>query len=120
VCSSDLEPLEGRILMEVNPNIAYTMMDRLLGGKGNSEVKAEDLTEIETTIMSQMFEKAIINLEEAWATIIDIEPILEEFEVNPQLLQMVSPNEKVVVVSLNTQIGDVSVLNNICISYIVF
>ncbi|HLR41970.1 MAG TPA: flagellar motor switch protein FliM [Pseudogracilibacillus sp.] len=114
-----VEPLEGRILMEVNPNIAYTMMDRLLGGKGNSEVKAEDLTEIETTIMSQMFEKAIINLEEAWATIIDIEPILEEFEVNPQFLQMVSPNETVVVVSFNTQIGDVSGMINICIPHIV-
>src|SRR5699024_5120642 len=57
-----VEPLEGRILMEVNPNIAYTMMDRLLGGKGNSEIQAEDLTEIETTIMSQIFEKAITNL----------------------------------------------------------
>src|SRR5699024_10265118 len=114
-----VEHHEGRILMEVNPNIAYTMMDRLLGGKGNSEVKAEDLTEIETTIMSQMFEKAIINLEEAWATIIDIEPILEEFEVNPQFLQMVSPNETVVVVSFNTQIGDVSGMINICIPHIV-
>lgn len=114
-----VEPLEGRILMEVNPNIAYTMMDRLLGGKANSEIQAEDLTEIETTIMSQMFEKAIINLEEAWATIIDIEPILEEFEVNPQFLQMVSPNETVVVVSFNTQIGDVSGMINICIPHIV-
>ena len=25
-------PLEGRILIEVNPNIAYAMMDRVLGG----------------------------------------------------------------------------------------
>src|SRR5690625_5408951 len=44
-----MEPLEGKILMEVNPNIAYSMMDRLLGGKGNSDVQPDSLTEIETT-----------------------------------------------------------------------
>ena len=38
-----MEPLEGKILMEVNPNIAYSMMDRLLGGKGNSDVQPESL-----------------------------------------------------------------------------
>ena len=30
----EVPPLDGRILMEVNPNIAYAMMDRVMGGKG--------------------------------------------------------------------------------------
>src|SRR5699024_5848310 len=102
-----------------NPNIAYSMLDRILGGKGHSEKQADNLTEIETLIMSQLFEKAIVNLQEAWSTIEDIHPVLEDFEVNPQFLQMVSPNETVVVVSLNTQIGDVSGMINICIPHIV-
>lgn len=113
------EPLEGRVLMEVNPNIAYSMMDRVLGGKGKSSKQVDSLTEIETIIMSQLFEKSIVNLEEAWSTIVDINPVLEDFEVNPQFLQMVSPNETVVVVSLTTQIGDVSGMINICIPHIV-
>ena len=114
-----MEPLEGKILMEVNPNIAYSMMDRLLGGKGSSDVQPESLTEIETTIMTQMFEKAVVNIQEAWSTIVEIDPMLDEFEVNPQFLQIVSPNETVVVVSFNTQIGDVSGMINICIPHIV-
>src|SRR5690625_1533587 len=114
-----VEPLEGRVLMEVNPNIAYTMLDRTLGGKGESSKQVDNLTEIETLIMSQLFEKSIVNLEEAWGSIIDISPVLEEFEVNPQFLQMVSSNETVVVVSLNTQIGEVSGMINICIPHIV-
>ncbi len=28
----DVHPMEGRIMMEVNPTIAYTMMDRVMGG----------------------------------------------------------------------------------------
>lgn len=112
-------PLEGRVLMEVNPNIAYSMLDRILGGKGNSTKQVDNLTEIETLIMSQLFEKSVTNLEEAWSSIVEINPVLEDFEVNPQFLQMVSPNETVVVVSLTTQIGEVSGMINICIPHIV-
>ncbi len=32
-----LSPLEGRIILEVNPNIAYAMMDRQLGGQGSGD-----------------------------------------------------------------------------------
>ncbi|PLT34205.1 flagellar motor switch protein FliM [Bacillus sp. V5-8f] len=115
----EVPPLEGRILMEVNPNIAYAMMDRVLGGKGVSVNKVENLTEIETKIMSNLFEKGFENLQEAWSTVADIDPILTDFEVNPQFLQMVSPNETVVVISLNTQIGDTTGMINICIPHVV-
>jgi len=114
-----VEPLEGRIILEVNPNIAYSMMDRQLGGQGYGEHTANNLTEIETLLISQLFDKSIPNLQEAWSSIVDIDPRLEEFEVNPQFLQLVSPNETVVVVSLNTKIGEVSGMINICIPHIV-
>ncbi|CDQ40106.1 MULTISPECIES: flagellar motor switch protein FliM [Virgibacillus] len=112
-------PLEGRLVMEVNPNIAYAMLDRTLGGAGSGLNKVENLTEIETILMSQLFEKASEKLKEAWASIVEIDPVLEEFEVNPQFLQMVSPNETVVVVSLNTTIGEATGMINICIPHIV-
>lgn len=115
----EVPPLDGRILVEINPNIAYSMMDRVLGGFGASVNKIENLTEIETKIMSQLFEKAVDNLKEAWSSIVDIDPILEEFETNPQFLQMVSPNETVVVISLNTTIGETSGMINICIPHVV-
>ena len=114
-----VEPLEGRILMEVNPNIAYSLLDRLLGGQGESVSTIENLTEIDTILLTQLFEKAVVSLQEAWASLVNIEPILEDFEVNPQFLQMVSPNETVVVVSLTTEIGDTSGMINICIPHIV-
>ncbi|GAA0298722.1 flagellar motor switch protein FliM [Gracilibacillus halotolerans] len=115
-----VEPLEGRIIFEINPNIAYAMLDRLLGGRGASLNKIENLTEIETTLMSQLFEKGIIgNLTEAWSSVINMDPHLEEFEVNPQFLQLVSPNETVVVVSLDTTVGESSGMINICIPHVV-
>ncbi|SHN16296.1 flagellar motor switch protein FliM [Gracilibacillus kekensis] len=114
-----VEPLDGRIIFEFNPNIAYAMLDRILGGKGSSVNKIDSLTEIETTLMSQLFERALDNLQEAWGSVVDIDPMLEDFEVNPQFLQLVSPNETVVVVSLDTTIGDSSGMINICIPHVV-
>ncbi|MDP4083044.1 MAG: flagellar motor switch protein FliM [Bacillota bacterium] len=115
----EVPPLEGRILMEVNPNIAYAMLDRMLGGRGSSVNKIDNLTEIETKIMSNTFERAIDNLKEAWTGLYEIDPLLTDFEVNPQFLQMVSPNETVVVISLNTVIGETSGMINICIPHVV-
>lgn len=115
----EVSPLEGRVLMEVNPVIAYAMMDRMMGGRGTSINKVENLTEIESKIMSNTFENAFDYLREALEEIVEIEPVLSEFEVNPQFLQMVSPNETVVVISLNTTIGDTSGMINICIPHIV-
>ncbi|MEK5360051.1 flagellar motor switch protein FliM [Peribacillus castrilensis] len=115
----EVPPLDGRIILEVNPNIAYSMMDRVLGGRGISVNKVDSLTEIETKIMSNLFEKAFENLQEAWGTIVDIDPVMTEFEVNPQFLQLVSPNDTVVVISLNTQIGETSGMINVCIPHVV-
>lgn len=114
-----VQPLDGRILMEVNPNIAYAMIDRQLGGRGKSINKVENLTEIETMLMSQLFEKSSTSLYEAWSSIVEVYPILEDFEINPQFLQLVAPNETVIIVSLNTTIGETTGMINICIPHIV-
>jgi flagellar motor switch protein FliM len=115
----EVYPLEGRVLMEVNPNIAYAMMDRIMGGIGASVNKIENLTEIETKIISNIFEKSLENYQEAWDSLVEIDPVMADFEVNPQFLQMVSPNETVVVISLNIQVGETSGMINLCIPHVV-
>ena len=65
----EVPPLEGNILMEVNPNIAYSMLDRLMGGGGGSHGKVDNLTEIEMKIMRNLFERSFDNLREAWSDI---------------------------------------------------
>jgi flagellar motor switch protein FliM len=114
-----VEPLEGNILLEVNQNIAFSMMDRILGGKGDGIPADGSLTEIESLIISQLFKKTTANLKEAWASLVDIEPDLETFEVNPHFLQLVSPNETVVVVSLVTEIASIKGMIHVCIPHLV-
>ncbi|QXE03105.1 flagellar motor switch protein FliM [Terribacillus sp. DMT04] len=114
-----LSPLEGKILIEYDPTIAFAMLDRTLGGQGSNVNKINNLTEIETTLMTQLFESSMENLKVAWQSLEDVDPMLEDFEINPQFLQMVSPNETVVVVTLNSTIGETTGMINICIPHVV-
>ncbi len=112
-------PLDGRFLIEVNPNVSYAMLDRLLGGKGTAINKVDNLTEIETKIMMQLFQRMLESFQEAWNSVIDIDPQQDDIEVNPQFIQMVSPNETVVVISLSTAIGEATGMINICLPHVV-
>ncbi|MGG1661410.1 flagellar motor switch protein FliM [Brevibacillus sp. NRS-1366] len=112
-------PLEGRMVLEVNPNIAYTMLDRLLGGQGAIPDKMGALTEIETTVMERVFGKALDTFHEAWKQIIELDPYQEGLEMNPQFMQIVSPNEIVVVISFSTKIGDTTGMINLCLPHVV-
>ncbi|MEY9092068.1 flagellar motor switch protein FliM [Paenibacillus sp. RC84] len=115
----EAEPLEGRMVLEVHPNVAYAMLDRLLGGVGVSPQKIAALTEIETIVMERIFSRAFESLQEAWKTIIDLSPRLEALETNPQFMQIVSPNETIALISLSTKIGDTTGMINLCIPHVV-
>lgn len=115
----EAEPLEGRMVLEVHPNVAFAMLDRLLGGTGVAPTKIGSLTEIENIIMEKIFSRALETLQEAWRTVIDIEPRLEALETNPQFMQIVSPNETIALISLSTKIGDTTGMINLCIPHVV-
>ncbi|KZE73827.1 flagellar motor switch protein FliM [Paenibacillus elgii] len=115
----EAEPLEGRMVLEVHPNVAFAMLDRLLGGAGTSPTKINALTEIETIVIERIFSRAFDSLQEAWKTIIDLSPRLEALETNPQFMQIVSPNETIALISLSTKIGDTTGMINLCIPHVV-
>ncbi|NMO96166.1 flagellar motor switch protein FliM [Paenibacillus lemnae] len=115
----EAEPLVGRMVLEVHPNIAYAMLDRLLGGTGSTPSKIVSMTEIETIIMERIFSRAFESLQEAWKTVMDISPRLEALETNPQFMQIVSPNETIALISLSTKIGDTTGMINLCIPHVV-
>ncbi|MBO0995434.1 flagellar motor switch protein FliM [Bacillus sp. SD088] len=114
----EIPPLDGRMIMEIHPVIAYSMIDRVLGGKGNGFNKIDNLTEIEMKLMTNLFERSLDQLQEAWSGMVEIDPVLSDVEVNPQFLQVVSPNETVVVISMNANVGETSGMINICIPHV--
>jgi flagellar motor switch protein FliM len=115
----EADPLEGRMVLEVHPNVAYAMLDRLLGGTGASPTKINALTEIEKIILERIFSRALETLQEAWKTVADLFPTMEDLETNPQFMQIASANDTIALISLSTKIGDTTGMINLCIPHVV-
>ena len=58
------------------------------------------------------------NMREAWTQVIDLRPRLGQIDTNPQFAQIVPPTDMVVLVTLETKVGDVEGMINFCIPYI--
>ncbi|MHB8170469.1 MAG: flagellar motor switch protein FliM [Thermincolia bacterium] len=112
-------PLEGNLIFEINPGIAFTIIDRLFGGPGEAPEKMRGLTDIERSVVERVVNNILDLLAEAWENIVQLTPKLEMIESNPQFAQIVSPTEMVVMITLETKIGEREGLMTICIPYIV-
>ncbi|MDU4959899.1 MAG: flagellar motor switch protein FliM [Sporomusaceae bacterium] len=114
-----MKPLKGTAILEINPNIVFSIIDRLFGGPGLPPSKARPLTDIEEAIIRRVIGKTMENFQEAWRQVISIDPKLEVIETNPQFTQIVPPNDMVVIITLQAKIGQAEGLINICIPYLV-
>ena len=48
---------------------------------------------------------------------VDLNPMLERLETNPQFAQIIAPNDMIAIVTLNITIGDVDGIMNICLPF---
>ncbi len=119
IATIDMSPLKGSCLLEINPSISFSIIDRLLGGPGEFHDKPRGLTEIERIIIQKVLRNILASLKESWETLIELEPTLEGIETNSQFIQLISPNETVVVVTLNGVIGKTEGMINLCLPHIV-
>ena len=95
------------------------MIDRLFGGRGvTSSNKNRDLTDIEQSVMEGIIVRILANMREAWTQVIDLRPRLGQIETNPQFAQIVPPTEMVVLITLETKVGDEEGMMNFCIPYL--
>lgn len=115
----DMEPLKGTAVLEIDPAITFAIIEKLFGGKadGNQKIQRE-LTDIEQAVVEGVIVRILGNLRESWSNVIDLRPRLSRIEVNPQFAQIVPPSDMVVLVTLETKVGEVEGMMNFCIPYI--
>ncbi len=112
------DPLDGNQCLEISPLIIYPVIDRLLGGS-NADlfIPQRPLTAIEQRLVEKIVMRAVTALEEAWAQVTALKFGLEDTESNPQLVQIVPPNEVVVVVGFEMKMGNRAGTMSLCIPY---
>jgi flagellar motor switch protein FliM len=109
-----MKPLEGNGVLEINPSIAFPMLDRLLGGKGEPFESSREFSDIELSLFETILRVMMSTLKEAWGPVTDVFPAVESKESSPNVVQIVAQNEIVVMVVMEIIIGHSSGMMNIC------
>jgi len=111
-------PLEGNLILDINPSILYPIIDRLLGGgRETGPLARRPLTEIELRLVSRITGLFLLELHRAWENVVDLDLAVERVESNPQLVQIVPPNEVVVLISFELTLGELRGMMNLCIPF---
>jgi len=112
------EGLDGQMCLEISPLIIYPIIDRLLGGTSQDLfIPQRPMTLIETRLISNVTTRGLEALSEAWAGVQDLRFDISASESNPQLVQIVPPNEVVVVVGFELKMSNRAGTMNLCIPY---
>ncbi len=114
----NVDELEGQICLELSPLIIYPVIDRLLGGNNRDLfIPQRPLTMIEQRLIGQIIERAMTALTEAWAGVRDLHFKPGDSESNPHLVQIVPPNEVVIVITFELKMANRAGAVNLCIPF---
>ena len=113
----EMHPFEGSMLIEINPALVFTIIDRLLGGRGTFIGTIRELTDIEKTVIERVIMRILELLEDSWSTVVDVRFRFESMESNPFFVQICSPSDMVLVVIMKLRVSDVEGMISLCFPY---
>jgi len=112
--SLGMNPFDGKAVMEMNPSLVFPILEMLLGGSAKAEININrEITEIERSILDGLLRIILQDLKQAWHAVSQIEFHVDALQTEPQMLQILAPNEAVVAVSMEVRIGERSGMMNI-------
>lgn len=80
--------MPGNIIVEMASNLGYAIVDRMLGGRGDTLEKPRDFSEIELLIIERILVVCVNLLIEPWENVVEIQPHLERIETNHNMLRL--------------------------------
>ncbi|RJP22005.1 MAG: flagellar motor switch protein FliM [Candidatus Abyssobacteria bacterium SURF_5] len=109
-----LPPLEGNLILEFNPSLIFPIIDRLLGGRGMAISKARELTEIEQKLVAKIIDLVLGTLVRAWRHLAGFSWKLIAQENDPQIVQIVTGSEIVLVLRFELSVGEITGAMSLC------
>jgi flagellar motor switch protein FliM len=110
----DIEGTDGSGIFEVSPQLALTIVERLLGGTTDTQARPRTITPIEQAVVRGIVEHALSDLRNAWRSIAELNFIYQRLEMEADFVQIAPSSEIVVVVSFDINVGVHTYLMNLC------
>jgi len=110
-----IKPFDALAALELNPSVAFTIVDRMLGGSGQTGTPDRALTEIEQNVVDSIVRLILEHLTETWASVASAEFGIQGRETRPQMLQVANRNDVVILLAFDLKIGDVRGMLHFCV-----
>lgn len=104
------------VIMNFSTPVGFYLVERLLGGQGDTEPPDRAFTDLELTLLRSTFGKLTSNFVNAWSSYLECGCEFTGIETNSRLLQTLAPKEVVVVIMMELKINSLYIGNiDLCI-----
>lgn len=110
----EIDGTDGNGILEISPQLALTIVERLLGGSAEIQAKPRTITPIEQAVVRGVVEHALSDLRNAWRSVAELSFKYQRLEMEADFVQVAPSSEIVVVVSFDVNIGIHTYLMNLC------
>jgi flagellar motor switch protein FliM len=111
-----MEPLRGTGLVMLDAQMVFILVDNFFGGDGSIQAKIEEreFTSTELRVIEKVVHICFDDLVQAWEPVTDVDFSYLSHEVNPQMANIVSPTEVLVVSAFHIELegggGDIHII----------
>ena len=110
----DIDGTEGSGILEVSPNLALNLVERMLGGNAETQQKPRSITPIEQAVLRNLIEHLFADMSNAWDVIGGMKFKLNRMEAEADFVQIAPSSEIVIVLSFDVHIGQNSYSMTLC------
>ncbi len=114
-----MEHLDGKALLEISPQFLLFVVDRLLGGIGDPEVEAREISLIEQNVVQRIVEAILRQMNEVWSQVYPLGTSLDGFETDPQFVQIARPSDTLAIIFFDIRIRGATFTMNVVFPYFV-
>lgn len=113
----EMENLEGKALLEITPQFLLFVVDRLLGGMGDTEIETREISQIEQNVLQRLIKTIINQLNDVWTQVFPLKASLAGFETDPQFVQIARSSDTIAIIFFDIRVRGATFTMNLAFPY---
>ncbi len=113
----EVQEPNSNFIMELSPQLAIFIVERLFGGRGNVVSTIRPISVIEQKIVGRVVDRILNEVDNNWSGLLPFNSKVVRFDSNPEFVQIASSSEPVVVVTIEIKVHNNTTLMNLCYPY---
>lgn len=112
-----IEPVQQSAVLEMPLAVTMACVDHLLGGPGAASQPIRPLTDLESAVVNGLYERLVAEVRYAFSSLVRLEPRITGVEYSPQLAQVASASDAMVVARFALRRGETEHPLTLCLSF---